>query len=167
MNALVQIEQQSFLPTKRGIPPVVLSFQWQYTLIIAAVLLDLAIYFARRKGWSPRLHSAPIRPANAGSCPSRQRDCVATAARSAETKGTSQLVLRTQAGRKEKVVVFTTTMVSFVLVAVLNPLYIPSLLRHGDPLVILALSLPVGLLGAYVGSWIGLDMGKSLQHIER
>src|SRR5712692_12080540 len=45
--------------------------------------------------------SAPIRPANAGSCPSRQRDCVATAARSAETKGTSQLVLRTQAGRKE------------------------------------------------------------------
>lgn len=122
MNALVQIEQQSFLPTKRGIPPVVLSFQWQYTLIIAAVLLDLAIYFARRKGWSPRLH---------------------------------------------KVVVFTATMVSFVLLAVLNPLYIPSLLRHGDPLVILALSLPVGLLGAYVGSWIGLDMGKSLQHIER
>ncbi len=122
MNALVQIEQQSFLPSKRGIPPVVLSFQWQYTLIIAAVLLDLAIYFARRKGWSPRLH---------------------------------------------KVVVFTTTMVSFVLVAVLNPLYIPSLLRHGNPLVILALSLPVGLLGAYVGSWIGLDMGKSLQHIER
>ncbi len=122
MNALVQIEQQSFLPTKRGTPPVVLSFQWQYTLIIAAVLLDLAIYFARRKGWSPRLH---------------------------------------------KVVVFTTTMVSFVLVAVLNPLYIPSLLRHGDPLVILALSLPVGLLGAYVGSWIGLDIGKSLQHIER
>jgi uncharacterized membrane protein YfcA len=90
-------------------------------------------------------HSAPIRPANAA----------------------SQLVLRTQAGRKEKVVVFTTTMVSFVLVAVLNPLYIPSLLRHGDPLVILALSLPVGLLGAYVGSWIGLDIGKSLQHIER
>src|SRR5258708_21119100 len=45
---------------------------------------------------------APIRPANAGSCPSRQRDCVATAARSAETKGTSQLVLRTQAGRKER-----------------------------------------------------------------
>src|SRR5229473_7530477 len=33
----------------------------------------------------------PIRLANAGSCPSRQRDCVATAARSAETKGTAQL----------------------------------------------------------------------------
>jgi len=34
---------------------------------------------------------APIRLANAGSCPSRQRDCVATAARSAETQGTAQL----------------------------------------------------------------------------
>src|SRR5216683_5801981 len=34
---------------------------------------------------------APIRLTNAGSCPSRQRDCVATAARSAETKGTAQL----------------------------------------------------------------------------
>src|SRR5260370_40645954 len=67
---------------------------------------------------------APIRLTNAGSCPSRQRDCVATAARSAETKGTAlflpvlptplrgycyavrqnerQLVLRTQAGRKER-----------------------------------------------------------------
>src|SRR5258708_6824513 len=32
---------------------------------------------------------APIRLTNAGSCPSRQRDCVATAARSAETKGTA------------------------------------------------------------------------------
>src|SRR5260370_22436710 len=45
---------------------------------------------------------ALIRPANAGSCPSRQRDCVASASRSAETKGTAQLVLRTQAGRKEQ-----------------------------------------------------------------
>src|SRR5260370_37334461 len=45
---------------------------------------------------------APIRLANAGSCPSRQRDCVATAARSAETQGTAQLVLRTQARRKEQ-----------------------------------------------------------------
>jgi hypothetical protein len=45
---------------------------------------------------------APIRLANAGSCPSRQRDCVASAARSAETKGTAQLVLRTQARRKEE-----------------------------------------------------------------
>src|SRR5260370_12537211 len=66
---------------------------------------------------------APIRLTNAGSCPSRQRDCVATAARSAETKGTAlflpvlptplrgycyavrqnerQLVLRTQVRRKE------------------------------------------------------------------
>ena len=122
MNALVQIEQLSFLPAKRGTPPVVLSFQWQYTFIIAAVLLDLAIYFARRKGWSPRFH---------------------------------------------KVVVFTTAMVGFVLVAVLNPLYVPSVLRHGDPLVILALSLPVGLLGAYVGSSIGLNIGESLRHIER
>src|SRR6266852_1865442 len=34
---------------------------------------------------------APTRLTNAGSCPSRQRDCVATAARSAETKGTAQL----------------------------------------------------------------------------
>ena len=45
--------------------------------------------------------SAPIHPANAGSCPSRQRDCVASATHSAETKGTSRLVLRTQAGCKE------------------------------------------------------------------
>src|SRR5258708_30124578 len=67
---------------------------------------------------------APIRLTNAGSCPSRQRDCVAEPirlanaaaplllrsqarrkayrARSAETKGTAQLVLRTQAGRKEE-----------------------------------------------------------------
>src|SRR6266481_2269876 len=34
---------------------------------------------------------APIRLTNAGSCPSRQRDCVSTAARAAETKGTAQL----------------------------------------------------------------------------
>jgi hypothetical protein len=45
---------------------------------------------------------APIRLTNAGSCPSRQRDCVATASLSAETKGTAQLVLRTQVRRKEK-----------------------------------------------------------------
>ncbi len=45
---------------------------------------------------------ALIRLANAGSCPSRQRDCVATASPSAETKGTAQLVLRTQARRKEQ-----------------------------------------------------------------
>src|SRR5712692_6223654 len=44
---------------------------------------------------------APIRPANAGSCPSRQRCFAPSASRSAETKGTAQLVLRTQAGRKE------------------------------------------------------------------
>src|SRR5713226_6104190 len=44
---------------------------------------------------------APIRLTNAGSCPSRQRDCVATAARSAETKGTAQLPLRGQVRRKE------------------------------------------------------------------
>ncbi len=60
---------------------------------------------------------APIRLTNAGSCPSRQRDCVATAARSAETKGTAlflpvlptplrsanaaaRLLLRSQAERK-------------------------------------------------------------------
>jgi len=34
---------------------------------------------------------APIRLTNAGSCPSRQRCFAATAARSAETKGTAQL----------------------------------------------------------------------------
>src|SRR6266852_7011933 len=67
---------------------------------------------------------ALIRLTNAGSCPSRQRDCVAEPirlanaaaplllrsqarrkayrARSAETQGTAQLVLRTQARRKEK-----------------------------------------------------------------
>ncbi len=44
---------------------------------------------------------APTRLTNAGSCPSRQRDCVATAARSAETKGTAQLPLRGQVRRKE------------------------------------------------------------------
>src|SRR5216683_2558716 len=44
---------------------------------------------------------APIRLTNAGSCPSRQRCFAATAARSAETKGTAQLVLRTQVRRKE------------------------------------------------------------------
>jgi len=32
---------------------------------------------------------APTRLTNAGSCPSRQRCCAATAARSAETKGTA------------------------------------------------------------------------------
>jgi hypothetical protein len=46
--------------------------------------------------------SAPIHPANAGSCPSRQRCFAPSASRSAETKGTSRLVLRTQAGCKEK-----------------------------------------------------------------
>src|SRR6266436_1932012 len=66
---------------------------------------------------------APIRLTNAGSCPSRQRDCVAEPirlanaaaplllrsqarrkayrARSAETKGTAQLPLRGQVRRKE------------------------------------------------------------------
>ena len=122
MNALVQFEQLSLLPVKRGTPPVVLSFQWQYTFIIAAVLLDLAIYLARRKGWSPRF---------------------------------------------QKTVVFMTTMVGFVLVAVLNPLYIPSVIRHGDLLAILIVSLPLGLLGAYIGSWFGLSVGESMQHIER
>ncbi len=120
MDALVRLEQQTF--RARAPHFIVLSFEWQYTLIIVAVLLDLAIYFARRKGWSPRLH---------------------------------------------QVVVFTTTMVGFVLVAVLNPLYIPSVLRHGDMIAVLIVSLPLGLLGAYIGSWFGLGMGESMQQIER
>src|SRR6266446_154191 len=51
---------------------------------------------------SKQHESAPIHPANAGSCPSRQRCFAPSASRSAETKGTSRLVLRTQAGCKEK-----------------------------------------------------------------
>lgn len=126
MNILVRIEQQSFLPTKRGgLPPVVLSLEWQYTLIIIAVLLDVVVYFARRKNWSPRLHRTAL---------------------------------------------IATAMAGFALVAVCNPFYIPAmmrLLRAGDPLLTLALSLLIGLLGAYIGSWFGLDMGKSLRHIKR
>ncbi len=60
-----------------------------------------AALLKRKTNWTVRL--ALIRLTNAGSCPSRQRDCVATAARSAETKGTTRLVLRTQVRRKEKV----------------------------------------------------------------
>jgi hypothetical protein len=126
MNILVRIEQQSFLPTKRGgLPPVVLSLEWQYTLIIVAVLLDIVVYLARRKNWSPRLR---------------------------------------------RIAVLAAAMAGFVLVAVLNPFYIPAmlrLLRAGDPLLTLAISLPLGLLGAYIASWFGLDMGKSLRHIKR
>ncbi len=49
-----------------------------------------AALLKRKTNWTVRL--ALIRLTNAGSCPSRQRDCVATAARSAETKGTTRKV---------------------------------------------------------------------------
>src|SRR6266446_263869 len=66
-----------------------------------------------RKGFGGR-PLALIRLANAGSCPSRQRDCVASASRSAETKGagspplhsaTPALTMMTRGLSSERVIV--------------------------------------------------------------
>ena len=67
---------------------------------LAISLNFVGLIFAPLFTWF-NVRLALTRPANAGSYPSRQRCFATSASRSAETKGTAQLVLRTQAGRKE------------------------------------------------------------------
>lgn len=51
MTWLLGIEQQSLLSRASSVP--VLTVEWQYGLIIAAVLLDVVVWMARVRQWSP------------------------------------------------------------------------------------------------------------------
>ncbi len=66
-DALVVAEHQSYLDGQRP-TEVVVSLLWPLTLIIAAVLIDLAMGVARRRGWAAQQAGALVRWAAAIGC---------------------------------------------------------------------------------------------------
>ena len=145
MSWLLGIEQQHLLPDAPTVS--VVAVQWQNWLIIPAVLLDLVAWVAQRRGWSLKM--------------------------------TNRVTL-------------VVASLGITLAALLYPLFLSSAqffsnpvrsvkvsgelgrsaggltnVPHTSVVLIVVVSLLLGLLGTYLGSWFGAGIGKSMRGKER
>jgi hypothetical protein len=136
-------EQQRLLPGARVAS--VVAREWQYSLIIAAVLLDVVVWIAARKEWS-------LQKAN-------RRILVA-----------AMIGISLSALFSSSFLLLALVRSGFGLIsgAKLSPAGepgpTPSILVF---VVIVVVSLLVGLLGTYVGNWFGSGVGESMRREER
>ena len=139
MTLLLGIEQQHLLP---GAPSIsIVAAQWQYSLIIAAVLLDIAAWVAQHREWSLKMtNSAALIAALIGI------SAVALSYPSflASAQRYSAVVTMAQAHSE----VLKTAQVQGNAAVIL---------------LIIAVSLLLGLLGTYAGNWLGVGIGESMQ----
>lgn len=150
MTWLLGVEQQSLLPDAPTVP--MLAIDWQYSLIIAAVLLDLVAWMARRGGWSwKRTNRVTFAVAALG---------MSLAAIFYPLFFDSQLLRSAQAhaSRFGANLAHTFKSVADGTAAIQRsgPLPTASLVTL---VIIVVVSLLLGVLGTYVGNWLGAGMG--------
>ena len=144
MTLNLRLEQQNMLP---GAPTVSLAaMQWQYSLILAAVLLDLAVWLAQRKGGTVRKSNRMML--------------------SAVLIGLSLAVLfspsfLTSAQRYSNPLAAGATAVGSMVGQARTDL------RPTNVVVIVGVSLLLGLLGIVVGNWFSAGIGESMRRKER
>jgi len=68
---------------------------------------------------------------------------------------------------KTHVVIVWATIISFVVMAISDPLFLYTLFRHPQAGLTLGVSLLPGVLGAYAGGWFGQKLGILMQQLER
>lgn len=155
MTWLLGVEQQNLLPKAPTVS--VLALRWQYPLIIAAVLLDIVSWLASRGGWPLRkLNSVTFVGASIGMSLAAlfyplfiRSQFLASAlfyalgGRPMKAVEGSARVIIPQSGNGAPAFSMTT----FV--------------------VIVMVSLLLGVLGTYVGNWLGAGMGESMQRKEQ
>ena len=144
MTWLLDVEQQSLLP---GAPTAsVLVTNWQFPLIIAAVLLDLVTWLARRRGWP--------------------------------WKGTSRITLIAASIGMSLAALFYPFFTNSQFLATASGTGGAIAVHPGHPgqgaasfhtpvLVIVVVSLLLGVLGIFVGNWLGAGTGELMQRKEQ
>jgi hypothetical protein len=146
MTLLLGIEQQHLLP---GAPSAsIVAAQWQYSLLIVAVLLDSVPWVAQRKGWSlKRTNGVTLSAALIGISVAAlgYPSFLASAQRASVVGSIAQ----------EHRAVLTTAQASA---------YQPQV---SVVLIIIALSLLLGFLGTYVGNWFGVGIGEAMSRKEQ
>jgi hypothetical protein len=144
MNFNLQIEQQHLLLNAPTIS--VLAILWQYALIIAAVLLDGVVWIAARRRWSLRKAGWVTLVA-------------ASIGMSLAALFYQPFISTTQRfGAIQGIHISSVASVSIARKAV-----IASAGLNGYALVIIVVSLLLGLLGIYIGSWMGTIVGESMR----
>ncbi len=154
MTLLLGIEQQHYLPYAPEIS--VVAVEWQYALIIAAVLVDIVAWLAHRKGWSLRKANgvmivtlligmslaAFFFPLFLSTAQARSMRPVNANASRVQTISKSALKTRNGATFAYNSINMTT-------------------------MEIVAVSLLLGLLGTYTGNWLGEGIGESMRRKEQ
>lgn len=147
MTLLLDIEHQHVLSDGPNISAV--AVVWQYTLIVAAVLLDVMAWVAQRRSWSL----------------SKTRRAIVIAALigvSLATLCNPMFLSSVQEQSRPSVQVTNQQIDSSNPPPALIPKRSPQLLP-GTIILIIAASFPPGLLGIAVGNWFGSSFGASMR----
>ena len=153
MNFLLGVEQQHYLPDAPTVS--VVAIEWQYGLIVAAVLLDGVAWIARRRGWS-------LRRAN--------KALVGAALIGMILAAFCFPPFLSTATRRHNVHLVPNSGIPAVAVAKSSG-QVPTIASPPSPnvgavVMIIALSLLPGLPGAYVGNWLGTGIGEAMRREE-
>ncbi|HEY7413784.1 MAG TPA: hypothetical protein VH593_01215, partial [Ktedonobacteraceae bacterium] len=145
MTFTLAAEQQSMLPNASTTSGA--AREWEYSLIIVAVFLDVVVWMAARKGWT-------LQKTN--------RRTLVTA-----LIGVSLSALFYQ--------FFLLTALQYSSPAAAGPVLVKPGEAAPSPfapsisvfIVIVVVSLLIGLLGTYIGHWFGMGVGESMQREEQ
>lgn len=155
MTWLLGVEQQSLLPNAPTVPA--LAIDWQYPLIVAAVLLDLVAWLAQRKGWSwKRTNRLTLVAASIGMSLAAIFYPFFT-----NSQFLASALFYALSGRPIKTVVGSTS------VKVAHPALQAPAFSITTFVVIVVVSLLLGVLGIVVGNWLGAGMGELMQRKEQ
>lgn len=151
MTLLLGIEQQHLLPSAPTFS--VVALEWQYGLIVAAILLDIAAWFARRKGWSLRMTKRITLAATliGMSLAALLFPFFLVSAENRSIIPVSGKIVHGAIARGTQVGSDAVQQAGINMTTVL----------------IVAVSLLLGLLGICIGNWLGAGIGKSMQKEEQ
>jgi hypothetical protein len=144
MTLNLRLEQQNLLPHAATVS--VVAVEWQYWLIIAAVLLDIVVWVAQRTQWSlRRTNWVMLVSGSIG---------ISLAAlfypfflRSARIHGGPPIAVQSTGPTPAQ-------------------LQVASNLPHANVALIVVVSLLLGLLGTWVGYWLGTGVGESMRRVQ-
>ena len=141
MTLNLRLEQQNLLPHAPTVS--VVAVEWQYWLIIAAVLLDIVVWVAQRMRWSwRRANQVTLVTASIGM--SLAALFYPLFLRSAQARGSLPNAVKS-------------TLTTNAQLQAVSPL------PHTSVVLIVVASLLLGLLGIGVGSWVGTGIGESMR----